>query len=80
MRHCHWNLACLSKVTICFSSGSTLALSNGDFDLHPQEDSIVGKVLHLDYIQSFEYGILDRVKIGHGLLGTVSFCISSSIG
>ena len=54
--------------------------SNGECDLHPQEHPIVDKLLHLDDFQSFEYGILDLVGIGHGFLGTVSFCISSSIG
>ena len=36
-------------------------LSNGECDLHPQERLIVDKILHLDEIQTFEYGILDRV-------------------
>ena len=55
-------------------------LSNGECDLHQQEHPIVDKDLRLDDIQSFEYGILDLVTIGHGFLGNLSFCISSSIG
>ena len=35
--------------------------SNGECDLHPQERPIVGKVLRLDYFQSFDYGVLDLV-------------------
>ena len=53
-------------------------LSNGECDLHPQEHPIVDKGLRLDDFQSFEYGILDLVGIGHGFLGNPSFCISSS--
>ena len=48
-------------------------LSNGECDLHPQEHPIVDKLLRLDDFQSFDYGILDLVGIGHGFLGTVSF-------
>ena len=55
-------------------------LSNGVCDLHPQEHPIDDKILHLDDVQSFKYGTLDRVGIGHGFLGTASFGISSSIG
>ena len=54
--------------------------SNGGCDLHPQEHPIVDKDLRLGDLQSFDYGILDLVGIGHGFLGTVSFSISSSIG
>ena len=54
--------------------------SNGECDLHPQEHPIVDKDLRLDDFQSFDYGILDLVGIGHGFLGNPSFCISSSIG
>ena len=57
-----------------------LVLSNGECDLHLQEHPIVDKLLHLDDVQSFEYGTHDLVGIGHGFLGTVSFCISSFIG
>ena len=39
---------------------SILVLSNGECDLHPPEHPIVDNVLHLDDLQSFEYGILDR--------------------
>ena len=74
------NLAYLNEATICSKSGSILVLSNGECDLHPQEHPIVDKLRHLDVFQPFEYGILDRVGIGHGFLGTVSFGISSSIG
>ena len=42
--------------------------------------SFVDQVLRLDDFQSFEYGMFDRVGIGHGFLRTVSFCISSLIG
>ena len=38
------------------------------------------KVLHLDVVQSFECGTHNLVGIGNGFLGTVSFCISFSIG
>ena len=38
------------------------------------------KIVHLDDFQSFEHGILDRVGIDHGFLGTLSFGISSSTG
>ena len=48
-------------------------MSNGECDLHPQEHPIVDKLLHLDDVQSFEYGILDLVGIGHEFLGTVFF-------
>ena len=57
-----------------------LVLSNGECDLHPQEHLIVDKLLHLDDFQSFACGIVDLVGIGHGFLGTVSFCSSSLIG
>ena len=43
-------------------------LSNGEYDLHPQEHPIVDKDLRLDDFQSFEYGILNLVGIGHGFL------------
>ena len=33
----------------------------------------VDKLLHLDDVQSFEFGIHDLVGIGHEFLGTVSF-------
>ena len=52
--------------------------SNGGYDLHPQEHPIVDKFLHLDDFQSFEYGILDLVGIGHGFLGNLSFCTPST--
>ena len=70
----------LNEATICSCSGSILVLSNGECDLHPQGHPIADKLLHLDDVQSFEYGILDLVRIGHGFLGTVSFCVSSLIG
>ena len=54
--------------------------SNGECDLHPQEHPIVDKDLRLDDFQSFDYGILDLVGMGHGFLGNPSFFISSSIG
>ena len=54
--------------------------SNGECDLHPQEHPIVDKLLHLGDVQSFEYGILDLVGIGHEFQGTVSFGISFIIG
>ena len=57
-----------------------LVLINDMCDLHLREHPIVDKLLHLDDVQSFEYGIHDVVRIGHGFLGTFSFCISSSIG
>ena len=52
-------------------------LSKGEVDLHPQGHPIVDKGLRLDDFQSFEYGMFDRVGIGHGFLGNLSFCISS---
>ena len=67
------NLAYLSEATICSYSGRILVLSNGEYDLHPQKHPIVDKNLHLDDFQSFEYGILDLVGIGHGFLGNLSF-------
>ena len=54
--------------------------SNGECDLHPQQQPIVDKLLHLDYVQSFGHGIHDLVRTGHGFLGNLSSCISSSIG
>ena len=48
-------------------------LSNGECDLHPQEHPIIDKDLRLDCVQSFEYGILDLVGIGHGFLGNLFF-------
>ena len=48
-------------------------LSNGECDLHPQEHPIVDKLLRLDDVQSFEYGILDLVGIGHGFFGISPF-------
>ena len=65
---------------ICSCSRSILVLTNGKYDLHLQEHPIVDKFLHLDYVQSFGHGIHDLVRIGHGFLGTFSFCISSSFG
>ena len=44
------------------------------------EHPIVDKLLNLDDVQSFKYGILDLEGIGHEFQGTVSFCISSIIG
>ena len=69
-----------NEATICSYSGGILVLSNGECDLHPQEHPIVDKLLHLDVVQSFEYGFLDLVGIGHEFLGTGSFFISSTIG
>ena len=37
-------------------------------------------LLHLGDVQSLGHGIHDLVKKSHGFLGTVSFCVSSSIG
>ena len=54
--------------------------SNGECDLHLREHPIVDKDLRLDDFPSFENGTHDLVGIGHGFLGTFSFCISSSIG
>ena len=71
--------AYLNEATICSSSRSIFDLTNDECDLHLQEHPIVDK-LHLDDVLSFEYGIHDLVRIGHGFLGTFSFCISSSIG
>ena len=76
----YWNLAYLSEATIHSCSGNILVLSNGECGLHLQEHPIVDKVHHLDDVQSFEYGTHYLVGIGHGFLGIVSFCISSSIG
>ena len=67
------NLAYLKEATICSYSESILVLSNGECDLHPQEHPIVDQDLRLDDFQSFEYGILDLVGIGHGLLGNLFF-------
>ena len=53
--------------------GSILVLSNGECDLHPPEHPIVDNLLHLDDLQSFEYGIIDLVGIDRGFLGTVSW-------
>ena len=53
--------------------------SNGGYDLHPQEHPIFGKVLRLDYFQSFDDGILDLVWIDRGFLGNTSSCTSASI-
>ena len=68
------------QATICSYSRSILVLSNGGCALHPQEHPIVHKLLHLNDFQSFEYGILGLVGIGHGLLVSGSFCIYSLIG
>ena len=76
----YYNIAYLNEATICAESGSILVLSNGECDLHPQEHPIVDKLLHLGDVQSFEYGILDLVGIGHEFQGTVSFGISLIIG
>ena len=74
------NPTCLSGASICSCIRSILFLTDDKCDLHLQEHPIVDKLLHLDYVQSFGHGILDLVGIDHGFLGTVSFCISSSIG
>ena len=63
----------MNEATICSYSESILVLSNGERDLHPQEHPIVDKRLRLDDFQSFEYGILDLVGIGHGFLGNLFF-------
>ena len=73
------NPTCVSGATICPCCRSILFLTDDRCDLHLQEHPIVDK-LHLDYVQSFGYGIHDLVGIDHGFLGTVYFCISSSIG
>ena len=54
--------------------------TNDKCDLHLQEHPIVDKLLHLNDVQSVEYGTHDLVGFGHGFLGTFSSCISSSIG
>ena len=54
--------------------------SNGGYDLHPPEHPIFGKVLRLDYFQSFDDGILDLARNDHGFLGSTSACTSSLIG
>ena len=72
--------AYLNGATICFCKRSILVLTDDKCDLHLQEHPIVDKLLHLDYVQSFEYGTRDLVGIGHGFLGTFCCCISSSIG
>ena len=63
----------MNEATICSCSRSILVLSYGECDLHLQEHPIVDKLLHLDDVQSFEYGIHDLIRIGHGFLGTVFF-------
>ena len=63
----------IPKQSECHCKASVLVGSNGGYDLHPPEHTIFGKVLRLDYFQSFDDGILDFVRIGHGFLGTVSF-------
>ena len=67
------------KPPFALKSGEIFVRSNGEYDLHPQEHLIVDEDLRLDDFQSFEYGILYLVRIGHGFLGNPSFCISSSI-
>ena len=76
----YWNLACSNEATNYSCRKSILVGSNGGYGLHPQERPIFGKVLSLDYSQSFDYGILDLVWIDHGFLGTTFSCISSSTG
>ena len=56
------NLAYLNEATIYSCNGSILVRPNGECDLHPQEHLIVDKLLHLDDVQSFEYGILDLIE------------------
>ena len=70
----------MNEATISSHCASILVLSNGECDLHPQEHPIVDTDLRLDDFQSFEYGILDLVGIGHVFLGNLSFCIPSAIG
>ena len=67
------NLAYLNEATICSYRGGILVRSNGECDLHLQEHPIVDKLLHLDDVQSFEYGIHDLVRIGHGSLWNFFF-------
>ena len=55
-------------------------LTDDKYDLHLQEQPIVDKLLHLDCFQSLGHGNHDLIRIDHGFLGTVSFCISSVIG
>ena len=75
-----WNPTYWNGATICSCGRSILVLTNDKCDLRLQEHPIVDKLLHLNYVQSFGHGIHDLVRIGHGFLGTLSFCISSSIG
>ena len=70
----YWNLACSNEATSYSCRESILG-----YDLHPPEHPIFGKV-RLDYVQSFDDGILDLVRIDHGFLGNTFSCTSSSIG
>ena len=81
----YWNLSCLIEATNYSCNDNILVVSSvvgssGGYDLHPQEHPIFGKVLRLDYFQSFDYGILDLVWICHGFLGKTFSCISFSTG
>ena len=61
----HWQsigtLLVRMKPPVTLIVESNLVKSDGGYDLHPQEHHIVGKVLRLDYFQSFDCGILDLV-------------------
>ena len=74
----YWNLACSNEATNYSYRESILVRSNGGYDLHPQEHPIFGKVLPLDYFQSFEYRILAHLGIDHGFLGNTFSSIFSS--
>ena len=50
----YWNLACLNEATSYSYRESILVGLNGGYGLHPPEHPIFGKVLRLDYFQSFD--------------------------
>ena len=75
--HCptYWDGA-----TTCSCSRSILLVTYDKCDLHLQEHPMLDKLLHLDcFHQSFAHGKHDLVRIGHGFLGSPSFCFSFSI-
>ena len=70
------NLSCLKSTTNYSCNGHILVVSNGGYDLRPQEHPFVDKHFRFDHFQSFGYGMFHLVYICHGYPGSPSSCSS----
>ena len=74
------NLSCSNEATNYFCNCNILMVSNGVYDLRPQDHPFVDKDLLFYQFESFDCGIVHIVQIGHGYPGSLSSCTSSSAG